>query len=113
MKRVFACAVTIAFLGAASLSAKGEEENKYAQGKALYQQKCQMCHGEKGEGNGPGSVAFPTPPQNFTKPEFWQNDPDKKIMNAVEKGYKLMPLISLEPNQIKEIIDYITYAFKR
>ena len=46
MKRVFACAVSVAFLGAASLSALGQEAGGYAQGKDLYEEKCQMCHGQ-------------------------------------------------------------------
>lgn len=113
MKRVFACAVSVAFLGAASLSAFGQEAGGYAQGKELYEKKCQMCHGENGEGNGPMASAFSEPPANFTKPEFWRNNPDKRIMNAVENGYKVMPPIDLTRDQTRNVITYMSHTFKR
>lgn len=113
MKQVFACAVTIVFLGAAALSAKGEEGGEYGQRKTIYQEKCQMCHGEDGKGDGIMSSAFSTPPADFTKSEFWKNNPEQKIREAIENGYKLMPRIDLAPSQIKKIIEYLSHAFKR
>jgi mono/diheme cytochrome c family protein len=113
MKRVFTLAAIIFFLGSALLWAKGEESSEYAQGKRLYEEKCQMCHGANGEGNGPMSSAFPKLPADFTRPEFWRDNPDQRIINAVENGYKLMPRIDLDPNQTNKVIDYVTNAFKR
>ena len=113
MKKVLACAVTMAILSMASFPAKGEETGAYAEGKTLYQEKCQMCHGEKGEGNGPMASAFVDPPANFTEPEFWKDNPDRRIRNVVENGFKLMPPIDLSPDQIRKVIDYMSHTFKR
>jgi mono/diheme cytochrome c family protein len=113
MKKFLFYAVIAAFLGAASLSAKGQEVSGYAQGKALYQEKCLMCHGKNGEGDGPLASSFADPPVNFTKPGFWKDDPEQKIKNTVEKGYKLMPPIDLTADQITKVIDYISHTFKK
>jgi len=113
MKKCFAYTVLIAFIGATLLSAKGEETGEFEQGKAIYQDKCQLCHGEQGEGNGPLASSFIDPPSNFTKPGFWDENPEQKIMNAIEKGYKLMPPINLTPNQITKIMDYMSHTFKK
>lgn len=37
-----------------------------ARGKALYAENCAICHGEAGNGHGPGSVGLDPPPVNFT-----------------------------------------------
>jgi high-affinity iron transporter len=37
-----------------------------AAGKKLYLANCSMCHGEQGDGKGPGATALKTPPRNFT-----------------------------------------------
>lgn len=35
------------------------------QGRKLFSQNCSVCHGEKGDGNGPAASALETPPANF------------------------------------------------
>jgi len=37
-----------------------------AKGKEIYTAKCVLCHGEKGDGKGPGSVNLPLKPADFT-----------------------------------------------
>lgn len=39
-------------------------------GKTLYMQACAVCHGEKGDRNGPLAVALETKPRDFTKGKF-------------------------------------------
>ncbi len=90
--------------------ALGEEKDK---GKKLFEEKCQLCHGAKGEGNGPAAVAYNPRPANFTDPNFWKNNPEKKIAEAVKNGYKIMPPVDLKPDEIKAIIDYMENAFKK
>ena len=34
-------------------------------------------------------------------------------MDAVENGYKIMPPIDITPAQAKEVIDYMSHAFKK
>lgn len=35
-------------------------------GRAIYQQNCLTCHGEKGDGKGPAGTALKPPPADFT-----------------------------------------------
>ena len=37
-----------------------------AKGKEIYIAKCALCHGEKGDGTGPGSLNLPLKPADFT-----------------------------------------------
>jgi mono/diheme cytochrome c family protein len=41
------------------------DEQSLARGAELFGQKCSVCHGENGDGNGPAAAALPTPPANF------------------------------------------------
>ena len=37
-----------------------------AKGKEIYMAKCALCHGEKGDGKGPGSANLPLKPADLT-----------------------------------------------
>jgi cytochrome c2 len=55
MKRILGCAMVVMFLGAAPLLAQSFEGNEYDKGKTLYKNKCQFCHGIRGDGKGPAA----------------------------------------------------------
>ncbi len=112
MRRVLAFVVVGLLLGAALFLTKTAKADEYAQGKKLYSEKCQLCHGVKGDGNGPAASAFSPKPANFTDPKFWQGDVDKKITDTIENGHGMMPAFDLKPGEIKDIIDYLTQTFK-
>jgi mono/diheme cytochrome c family protein len=100
-------------LGFMAWNVKGIEASEYQRGKDIYENKCQMCHGPKGDGNGPAAAAFNPKPSNFTDPKFWkQKDVGKTVTDAIEHGHGSMPPIGLSPDQIKAVIDYLSYAFK-
>ena len=86
--------------------------DEYTQGEKLYVDKCQLCHGVKGDGSGPAASALSPKPANFTDPKFWQGNVDKKITETIENGHGMMPSFDLKPAQIKDIIDYLSHAFK-
>jgi mono/diheme cytochrome c family protein len=91
----------------------GIEASDDQRGKDIYENKCQMCHGPKGDGNGPAAAAFHPKPANFTDPKFWkQKDIDKTITNTIEHGHGMMPPMGLNPDQIKAVTDYLSHAFK-
>jgi mono/diheme cytochrome c family protein len=87
----------------------GNDEDK---GKTLYTNKCEICHGAKGDGNGPAASSFSPKPKDFNDPKFWQDNPDKKITDAIENGFGAMPAFELNSDQIKEIIDYMSLTFR-
>ena len=112
MKRILSFAITVVLLGTALFLTKTAKADEYAQGKKLYSDKCQICHGVKGDGNGPAAGALSPKPADFKDPKFWQGAVDKKITNTVENGHGMMPAFDLKPDEIKDIIDYLTHTFK-
>jgi mono/diheme cytochrome c family protein len=113
MKRILGCAVVALFLGATSLLAQSLEGNEYDMGKKLYQDKCQFCHGMRGDGKGPAAEPLLGHPVDFTDFKFWQDDVEKKIEDTIMKGKEMMPAFDLKPDEIKAIIGYMTHTFKK
>ena len=102
--------VMAVILGISLYPATGSELN---QGKTLYTNKCQMCHGADGKGNGPAAAAFNPKPEDFTKPQFWgKKNVDHLIGETVKTGHGKMPAFDLSSNQINSIIDYMSHTFK-
>jgi mono/diheme cytochrome c family protein len=112
MKRVLLFMTIILFGGSILLWPVRGKTAEYEQGKKLYGDNCQICHGADGKGNGPAASALSPKPANFTDPKFWQGDVDKKITHTIEKGHGMMPAFNLNPAKIKDIIDYLTHTFK-
>jgi mono/diheme cytochrome c family protein len=119
MKRILGCAVVALFLGATSLLAQSSEGNEYDMGKKLYQDKCQFCHGMRGDGKGPAAEPLLGHPVDFTDFKFWQDDvkkkidAEKKIEFTIKKGKEMMPAFNLTPDDIKAIIEYMSHTFKK
>ncbi len=86
--------------------------DEYDQGKKLYSNKCQICHGVKGDGNGPAGAALSPKPADFTSPNFWQKETDQKITETIKNGHGMMPSFDLKPSEIKDLIDYLSHTFK-
>jgi cytochrome c oxidase cbb3-type subunit I/II len=106
--------ITVALcLGAAVLWANAAQGDNYDKGKTLYEQKCMICHGVDGKGDGPAAAALNKPPANFNKPELWQGDFAKKITDVVRNGHSPMPAFDLSSEEIKAIIDYLENTFKK
>lgn len=88
--------------------------SEYDQGKALYEEKCMICHGANGKGDGPAAAALSPAPKDFSKPEFWnREDVVEIITNQVKKGKGSMPAFNLSDDEIKAIIDYMSHTFKK
>ena len=51
-------------------SAEAQPAGDAAHGKVVYEKKCMLCHGEKGDGNGPGGALLDPRPRDFTKGKF-------------------------------------------
>jgi len=106
--------VTLAIIcGASWLGVKDTRGEDYERGKALFNEKCQLCHGLKGDRNGPAAAAYSPKPANFTDPKFWKDNPGKEINNAIKNGYQAMPAVDMKADEIKAIIDYMMHAFKK
>ncbi len=82
-------------------------------GKAIFDDKCAPCHGDKGDGKGTMSVVYSPPPTSFVDPKFWQGDVSKKISDAVHNGKGQMVPVDLKPEELKAVIDYMSKTFKK
>jgi mono/diheme cytochrome c family protein len=115
MKKMIAFVIAgiVLGLGFMAWSVKRIEGSEYDKGRDIYENQCQMCHGPKGDGNGPAAAAFNPKPANFTDPKFWkQKDVGKTVTDTIEHGHGSMPPIGLSPDQIKAVIDYISHTFR-
>jgi mono/diheme cytochrome c family protein len=112
MKKVPVWFVAVLLIAVAIPLALGAAENESEQGKNLYSKKCAACHGADGKGTGPAASSFSPRPADFTDPAFWRENPDKKLTDAVDDGYELMPPIDLSTDELKAVIAYIAQAFK-
>jgi cytochrome c6 len=105
------CAGVLAFftivLAEAQISAASDS------GKKLFDDKCALCHGRNGKGDGPAGAALSPRPADFTSPKFWQNITDKKIADTIRNGHGVMPGFNLSDDQIQAIIDYLKQSFKK
>jgi mono/diheme cytochrome c family protein len=112
MRRVLVFTVVGLLLGTVLLLSRTTKADEYAQGKKLYSNNCQICHGVNGKGDGPAGSALSPKPADFTDPKFWIGDVGKKITETIENGHGMMPSFNLKPVEIKDIIDYISKTFK-
>jgi len=112
MKKIYLCGIAVMLLGTIVLWAERSSGIEYELGEKLYNDKCNLCHGRQGDGNGPAAVAFSPKPANFTDPKFWQSIDDKKIADTIRKGHGMMPAFDLSPEQIKAITEYLNH-FKK
>jgi DMSO reductase family type II enzyme heme b subunit len=51
-------------------AAEAQAGGDAAQGKAVYERKCLLCHGDKGDGEGPGAALLVPRPRDFTRGKF-------------------------------------------
>ena len=86
----------------------------YGEGKALYEEKCMICHGQNGKGDGPAAAALSPPPKDFNRPEFWkQKDVHQLIRSQVKNGKGSMPAFNLSDEEINAIIEFMSGTFKK
>jgi high-affinity iron transporter len=113
IKRV-SCLVTAGVIAVVLSSIHIAYGSDYDQGKALYEEKCVICHGANGKGDGPAAAALSPPPKDFNRPEFWkQKNVDQIITNQVKNGKGAMPAFRLSEEEIKAIIDFMSHTFKK
>jgi mono/diheme cytochrome c family protein len=74
-----------------SVSAAGAED----EAKALLSDRCAICHGENGDGHGPGSSSLVPPPKDFHNHEWQKSVTDKTLATVIVQGG---PAVGLSPS---------------
>lgn len=113
MNRILAYVVVTMFLGATPLLAESLEGNEFNRGKTLYKNKCQFCHGMRGDGKGPAAEPLLGHPVAFLESTFWQGDVDKKIEDTIRHGKEMMPAFALNTDEIESISTYMSKTFHK
>lgn len=76
-------------------------------GRELYMRKCARCHGEYGEGDGPGAVAYARV-ADLGSPELQQRLSDERIGSIIRNGMARMPPVhGLHDVEVDAIIAYV------
>jgi mono/diheme cytochrome c family protein len=85
-----------------------------ARGKAIYEERCILCHGPKGDGKGQGAIALNPKPANYTQKKFWEQPNIDQVMPEVIKAGKgqMRSNPDLSDDDIKSVIMYVTQTFK-
>jgi mono/diheme cytochrome c family protein len=114
MSKAFAFLLLIVWIGGSVFPLSRVYGQGNDTGRALYEEKCMICHGQNGKGNGPAAAALSPPPKDLNRPEFWkQKNVNQLIADQVKHGKGLMPAFSLSDDEIKAIIEFMSHTFKK
>jgi len=72
--------------GAQASSAGKPGEVSLAVGDAVFHQRCELCHGPNGMGDGPGGAALNPKPRNFHDKDYMSKLSDDQIFNTIMNG---------------------------
>ena len=57
----------------------------------MFAQRCALCHGPDGHGDGPGSKALNPKPRNFHDKAYMSTRTDAQLLETIHKGKGVMP----------------------
>lgn len=86
-----------------------------AKGDGLFHGKgtCFVCHGAKGQGDGPASVGFDPSPRNFTNPEFHRARTDGELMWVLKNGSAGTAMVPVVGSVIDEEEGWLILLYER
>jgi len=62
-----------------------------AAGQKVYQERCVLCHGATGHGDGPGAAALNPKPRNHTDGSYMNGRTDDELLTVIRNGKGAMP----------------------
>ena len=81
-----------------------------AKGQAIYKKNCQVCHGEKGAGDGPAGQRLNPKPHDFTDKASMEKMTDEEMFETITKGDGPMPAFE---HKLKETERWTVIHFVR
>lgn len=94
------------------------DKNVLERAEGIYMKKCKKCHGEKGDGQGPGAKDLEIKPKVFTK-DYLKGRADGQLFWIIENGSKNTDMeamgpgseTSLSKDDIWKLVVYIKEKF--
>ena len=78
---------TVLALGVAQeISVSSNDMTSVERASIIYTERCSICHGEQGAGNGPTAMAMKPKPTDFTQAEYWSNRTDAYVIQQIKYG---------------------------
>jgi mono/diheme cytochrome c family protein len=80
-----------------------------ALGEKVYKQRCVLCHGPEGKGDGPGAAALNPKPRNHTDASYMSTQTDEQLMTSIRDGKGQMPAWGkiLSQEEMTSVLAYI------
>lgn len=80
-----------------------------AMGKQIYTEKCTLCHGPTGHGDGPGAAALDPKPRNHTDGSYMNARTNEELEQVIKNGKGQMPAwgATLSDEQIVQVLSYV------
>jgi mono/diheme cytochrome c family protein len=60
-------------------------------GQRVYTQRCVLCHGAQGKGDGPGAAALNPKPRDHTDGTYMKTQTDEQLLSSIRDGKGQMP----------------------
>ena len=78
-------------------------------GKATYEQRCVLCHGPLGKGDGVGAAALNPKPRNHTDGSYMNTRTDEQLLEVIHNGKGAMPAWKgvLTEQQMRDALAYV------
>jgi mono/diheme cytochrome c family protein len=97
--------------GAKVHAATGAAPHEGADGAAIYQQYCSVCHGDRGDGESRASGSLKPPPRDFTTPRAAGELSRERMIASVTKGVPGTAMTGwdnqLDTHEIAAVVDHI------
>ncbi len=78
------------------------------QAEETFKRLCAVCHGERGEGNGPAAAALRPKPADLTDPDR-RSIPEQQVLEMIRKGKGTMPAFGavLKDGELEAVSSYV------
>jgi mono/diheme cytochrome c family protein len=87
----------------------GGAEGNVAAGQALYAEKCALCHGPNGKGDGPGAAALDPKPRNHTDGTYMNAQSNESLLSVIKDGKGQMPAwgATMSDEEMHAVLAYV------
>jgi len=78
-------------------------------GAKIYAEKCALCHGPNGKGDGPGGAALNPKPRDHTDGKYMNARTDEQLLEVIHNGKGSMPAWKgiLTEDQMKAVLQHV------